>query len=164
MEDILQQFLQREAGPVVQFIKYGIAGGVATLTDILIFYLLAWKVFPALRDTDPVVRFLKLTVRPVTEQERSRRFILNTAIAFMISNFVCYVINVAWVFEPGRHPWLVELALFYAASGISIVLGTATGWVMIRYFHLSTTASYLAKMVAALLINFVARKFIIFKG
>jgi len=36
--------------------------------------------------------------------------------------------------------------------------------VMIKWFHLSTTASYVSKMIASLLINFVCRKFIIFKG
>lgn len=164
MEEFFQQFLQRDAGPLVQFIKYAIAGGVATLTDIAVFYLFAWRILPALRDTDPVVRMLRLTVRPVTEQQRSSRFIVITAIAFMISNLVCYLINVAWVFEPGKHVWYVELGLFYLVSGISIVLGTATGWVMIKYFHLSTTASYIAKLIAALMINYVCRKFIIFKG
>ncbi len=44
-----QQFLQRDAGPVVQFIKYAIAGGSATGVDVLVFYLAAWKLIPALR-------------------------------------------------------------------------------------------------------------------
>ena len=34
--------------PVVQFIKYGIAGGIATAVDIGLFYFLSLKVFPAL--------------------------------------------------------------------------------------------------------------------
>ncbi len=49
MDDILQQFLQRDADPVVQFIKYAIAGGSATGVDVLVFYLVAWKLIPALR-------------------------------------------------------------------------------------------------------------------
>lgn len=164
MHDLFQQFFQRDAGPWVQFIKYALVGGVATAVDIFVFYLFAWKFIPALRETDPVVRFLKLKVNPVTEQQRSNRFIIITAIAFLVSNFICYLLNVWWVFEPGRHVWYVEMGLFYIGSGISIVLGTATGWVMIKYFHTSTTASYLAKMIASLLINYATRKFIIFKG
>lgn len=164
MDSILQQFLHRDAGPFVQFIKYGIAGGVATSVDIIIFYLFAWKIIPALREDDPIVTRLKLKVTPVTEQQRSFRFIVITAIAFLFSNFTAYILNILWVFEPGRHTWWVELLMFYAVSGISIFIGTAIGWVMIKWFHLSTTASYVSKMFAALMINFVCRKFIIFKG
>lgn len=164
MDDLLQQFLGREAGPLVQFIKYALAGGVATAVDIFVFYLVAWKFLPALRADDPVVRRLGLKVTAVTEAQRSSRFIYVTLIAFLFSNFTAYIINIAWVFEPGRHAWYVELALFYAVSGISIFIGTGIGWVMIKMFHLSTTASYVSKMIASLLINFVCRKFIIFKA
>lgn len=164
MEDLLQQFTGREAGPLVQFIKYALAGGVATAVDIAVFYLVAWKLIPALREDDPVVRRLKLTVQPVTEAQRSSRFVVVTLIAFLFSNLTAYLINIFWVFEPGRHAWWIELLLFYAVSGISIFLGAGIGWVMIKWFHLSTTASYASKMIASLLINFICRKFIIFKG
>ncbi len=164
MDSILQQFLGREAGPLVQFIKYAIAGGIATAVDILVFYVVAWKLIPALRDDDPVVRRLGLKVHLVTEAQRSTRFIYVTLIAFMFSNLTAYLINVYWVFEPGRHAWWVELLLFYAVSGISIFLGTGLGWILIKWFHLSTTASYVCKMIASLMINFVCRKFFVFKG
>jgi putative flippase GtrA len=164
MQDIIAQFTSSDAGPVIQFIKYAIAGGVATFVDIVVFYTLAWKVFPALNADDVVVRILKLSIKPVDELTRSRRFVIITAIAFFFSNLTAYLINVAWVFEAGRHAWWIEIGLFYAVSGISIVLGTFLGWVMIRFMHLSTTSSYIGKMIAALLINFVCRKFFIFKG
>jgi len=164
MDDLIQQFLQRDASPLVQFIKYAIGGGIATAVDMLVFYIVAWKILPALRPDDPVVTRLGLTVREVTEEQRSRRFVIITLIAFLFSNLTAYVINIFWVFEPGRHVWWIELLLFYAVSGISIAIGTSIGWVMIKWFHLSTTASYVSKMIAALLINFVCRKFIIFKG
>ena len=164
MNDLFQQFLQRDAGPLVQFIKYAIAGGIATAVDMGVFFFLAWRVFPALRDNDPVVKRLHITVRPVDEVARSRRFVINTAIAFMFSNLTAYLINIYWVFQPGRHTWYVELALFYAVSGVSICVGTFLGWAMIKYAHLSTSTSYVGKMVASLMINFVCRKFIVFKG
>jgi putative flippase GtrA len=164
MDGILQQFLQRDAGPVVQFIKYAIGGGIATAVDMLVFYTLAWKFLPALRENDPLVTRLRLSVTHIEEDVRSRRFVINTAIAFVFSNLTAYLINIYWVFEPGRHAWYIELALFYAVSGVSIVIGTALGWAMIRYLHLSTTSSYVAKMFASLMVNFVCRKFIVFKG
>ena len=164
MEELIQQFLQRDAGPVVQFIKYALAGGVVTGVDMLLFFLLAWRVFPALRENDPVVTRLGLTVRHVEEADRSRRFILCTAFAFLCSNLTAYLLNILWVFEPGRYAWYVEMALFYAVSGISIVLGTALGWAMIRFLHVSTSSSYAGKLIASLLINYVCRKYFVFKG
>jgi putative flippase GtrA len=164
MQDVLQQFLQREASPLIQFIKYAIGGGIATGVDMLVFFLLAWRVFPALRENDPVARRLRLRVRHVDESDRSRRFIICTALAFMMSNLTAYLINIFWVFEPGRHAWYVEMALFYAVSGLSIFIGTALGWAMIRYFHLSTSFSYAGKLCASLMINYVCRKYFVFKG
>ena len=164
MQEFLQQFLQRDASPLVQFLKYAIGGGVATGVDMLVFFFVAWRIFPALRENDPVVTRLRLTVRHVEEDERSRRFIMCTAVAFIFSNLTAYLINIYWVFEPGRYAWYVELLLFYAVSGISIVLGTALGWALIRYLHLSTSFSYIGKMLASLLINYVCRKYLVFKG
>lgn len=164
MESLIQQFLSRDAGPFVQFIKYALAGGIATAVDIAVFYLVAWKFIPALREDDPVVKRLGMKVKPVTEAQRSARFVYVTLIAFLFSNLTAYLINIAWVFESGKHAWWIELLLFYAVSGISIFIGAGIGWVMIKWFHLSTTASYASKMIASLLINFVCRKFIIFKG
>lgn len=164
MHEFLQQFLQRDAGPLVQFIKYGLAGGVATAVDMLVFFALAWRVFPALRENDPLATRLHLKVQHVEEADRSRRFIICTAIAFIFSNLTAYLINIFWVFEPGRYHWAIELALFYAVSGISVCIGTFLGWAMIRHLHFSTTFSYLGKMLAALMINYVCRKYFVFKG
>ena len=143
MQDFLQSFLQRDAGPLAQFIKYALAGGIATAVDMLVFFLIAWRVWPALRDDDPLVRRLHLTVRPVDEAARSRRFVFITGIAFLFSNLTAYLINIHWVFQAGRHVWYIEVALFYAVSGVSIVLGTFLGWSLIRYLRLSTSFSYL---------------------
>lgn len=164
MHDILQQFLQREASPLVQFIKYAIGGGVATSVDMLVFFLVAWRLLPALREDDPLVTRLHLSVRPVDEVTRSRRFIIITGIAFIFSNLTAYLINILWVFQPGRHAWYIEVALFYAVSGISVLIGTFLGWSLIRFMHFSTTASYIGKLMAALLINYVCRKYFVFNG
>lgn len=164
MSDWWVQFTDRDVGPFVQFIRYALCGGVASAVDIAVFFLLSWRILPALRANDPVARLLRLGVRAVTEEQRSRRFVINTAIAFFFSNLTAYVLNILWVFEPGRFPWWVEMLMFYAVSGLSMALGTALGWAMIRYLHLSTTASYIGKFIAALLVNFAGRKFVIFKG
>lgn len=164
MKHILKQFFQREAHPFIQFIKYGISGGLATAVDVLIFYILAWKVFPALRADDPVVELLGFGVVPITEAVRSQNYVINKTITFLFSNLTAYIVNVLWVFKPGRHKLWVEILLFYLVSSISYVLGTFIGWLLIHAFGLSTTVAYLANMVASLMINYVCRKYLIFKG
>jgi putative flippase GtrA len=100
----------------------------------------------------------------VDESLRSRNFVIDSVVTFLFSNLTAYVLNVLWVFEPGRHRRMVEVALFYAVSTASMGVGTFLGWFLISIFGLSTTASYLAKMFSSLLINFLCRKFIVFKG
>lgn len=164
MDDIIQQFMQRDATPEVQFIKYALSGGVSMVVDALIFYTFACTLFPALKPDDPLRRIIPLPAHEIGNRQRSRNFVINTLIAFMFSNFVAYLINIHWVFAPGRHTPALELTLFYAVSAFSIFFGTALGWMMIRKLKLSTTFSYAGKIIGATLINFVCRKYLIFAG
>ncbi len=153
----------KDVGLLVQFIKYTVAGGVATVVDLAVFYYLAWRVFPSLTPGDPVVRLLGLEGPVISEALRSRHFVVNNGIAFVVSNLSAYLLNILWVFEAGRHRRTVEIGLFYAVSGFSIFVGTFTGWLLIRTLGMSTTLSYLSKVVASALVNFIVRKLIIFK-
>ncbi len=164
MSGFWAEFAGRESGPVVQFIKYALCGGIATAVDMAVFFFMAWKILPALRDTDPLARRLHLQVRPVEESRRASRFVVNTAVAFLFSNLTAYLLNTAWVFTPGRHGPGAEVALFLAVSAASVCIGAAVGWGLIRWFHWSTSLSYVSKMAAALLLNFAGRKWIVFQG
>ena len=114
------------AGPLVQFVKYGISGGFATLVGIIIFYLVAWKIFPSLQEKDLFVVVFDLTVTEVDDVTRSLNSMLSNGVAFIFSNMVAYLINVFWVFIPGRHNRFVEIGLFYLVSGVSVIIGTST--------------------------------------
>ena len=164
MKKILAQFAGREAHPVVQFIKYGMAGGAATLVDMAVFGFLAWKVFPALSADEFLVEFFGLPVSDVSDVVRARHFFINTWLAFIFGNLTAYLINIVWVFEPGRHKRYVEIGLFYAVSLTSVTLGSLLGWALIRWLGMTTTATYLCKLVASLMINYTGRKYFIFKG
>ena len=164
MNDILQQFMQREAGPVVQFLKYAIGGGIATMTHVFVFHLCAWKLFPALQDSDHAVRLFKFRLPEQDNRTRSRNSMIDNCIAFVLSCLVAYLINIYWVFEPGRHHFIVEIGLFYAVSGVSLVIGTGIMGFLIRRYGVLTTYAFLANILSALLINFAMRKFVIFDG
>ncbi|MFC1832968.1 GtrA family protein [Thermodesulfobacteriota bacterium] len=85
-------------------------------------------------------------------------------LAFLVSNMVAYVTNVMWVFEAGRHPFLVEIFLFYCVSGLSILIGTLLMGLLIKRFGLLTTYAFAANIVSAVMINYAVRKFFIFQG
>ena len=161
---ILAQLTRREAHPAVQFVKYGIAGGLATAVDLFCFYLAAILIFPALKDNDPVAQLLSLHPAALADGLRSMHYLWDKIIAFMFSNLTAYVVNILWVFTPGRHSKAMEITLFYLVSIVSFSIGTGLAWMLIKWGGLPTTHAYVANVVVSILINYVCRKFIVFKS
>jgi putative flippase GtrA len=149
---------------IVQFIKYSISGGIATVTHILAFHLAAWKLFFALQENDWFVKLLNVPIEPLDDATRSRNSMWGNGIAFLISNMVAYLINIYWVFVPGRYHWILEISLFYVVSGVSIVIGTALMGFLIRRFGMLTTYAFGSNIFTALMINYAMRKYFIFNG
>lgn len=188
MKILAAQFFRRKAHPAVQFLKYGISGGIATVVDVAVFFLLALYVFPALLPDDRLLVVLDwlyqrlaeaapgvdegswwyavshFDVDPIEEGLRRRNYIINSFLAFLLSNLVAYVLNRYWVFTPGRHRRRVEIAMFYGVSAISFVLGVGLGWGLIAFGGVGTTDAKIANIAAAVLVNFVCRKYWVFRG
>ena len=162
--NLIDQLFGNESANVIQFIKYGISGCIAVAAHILVFHLVAWKMFFALQSNDWFVRLFNLPIRELDDGTRSQNSMLSNVFAFMISNLVAYIINVYWVFVPGRYHWMVEIVLFYLVSGASLVIGTAIMGLLIRRFGMLTTYAFGSNIFTALLINYAMRKFFIFKG
>ena len=156
------------AHPAVQFVKYAIAGGVASAVHILTFFLAGWYLFPCLTGDDIVVRLLSLfrevTIPPFEESLRATHAVYCIVIAYFTSNTVCYILNRLFVFKAGRHGLAVEAALFFGVSAISTFIGTGIQTLLIARFGMQTTLAFGANIVSALLINYALRKFVIFKG
>ena len=160
----LKRYLGHEAGPLVQFIKYGLVGGVATATQIVVFFLLGFRLLPCLTRDDIIVRLLGLSVPAITESVRAWNAGWCNALGFLVSNTLCYLLNRIFVFKPGRHRWIVEFLLFFAVSGISLFLGTALQTLLIARYGAQTSLAFGANIASALAINYAMRKFVIFKG
>lgn len=160
-----RKLLSHEAGPLVQFAKYVVAGGIATAVSIVLFYTLGSTLWPCLTENDLIRRLLSLPAAVgITDGTRGWRAVYCSATAFMVSNGVAYVANVLFVFRGGRHPWLVEIGLFYLVSGVAAGVGTLTMKLLISEAGLTTTTAFGANLVSALLINYAMRRFVIFKG
>ena len=147
---------------LIQFVKYAIAGGIATGVHIIIFHLVAWKLFPSLGPDDHAVRLFRLKIRAVNDYSRARNSMIGNVIAFLFSNMVAYIINILWVFERGRHSLAIEILLFYLVSGISTVIGTMFMGVLIKRFGLLTTYAFVSNLITAVMINYLMRKYFIF--
>lgn len=149
---------------MLQFIKYALAGGLATVTHIIIFHLIAWKIFPSLQEKDHAVRFFNLTIRKINDTTRARNSMIGNFIAFLIANMVAYISNILFVFQGGKYHFVIEIFLFYAVSGVSTILGTMLMGILIRRFGLLTTYAFVSNIFTALMFNYAMRKFFIFNG
>jgi putative flippase GtrA len=161
-------YLSHDAPPFVQFIKYGMAGGAATVIHILVFFLAGFLLFPCVSADDPLMRFLSwafgASAPVVNEVLRGRNAAVSNVIAFVIANAVCYVMNRLFVFRPGRHHVILEFLLFFAVSAISAGIGTALIYILVDRFGVQTSYAFIANIFSSLAINYLMRKFFVFKG
>ncbi len=164
IKSILNQLTQRQASLPIQFIKYALSGCVALAVHIVAFYFFSWLVVPALKEDDIVVRIFNLSVTAINDTVRARNAVINNWLAFIFSNMAAYILNIIWVFESGRHRRWLEILMFYAVSAISIAVGSAVMWLMVMFIGSSTTLAFAADVVAAAMVNFIVRKYYIFKG
>jgi putative flippase GtrA len=188
MKHLLKQIARRDSHPVIQFIKYGVAGGIATIVDVAMFFLLALFVIPAMTEDDSLLRlldfvhqtaigwlpslvdakwFYNLThydITPITQSVHERNFVINRCITFILSNSVAYIMNMLWVFTPGRHSRRKEIMLFFVVSTISLIIGTGMGWSLMHFLQFDTTQAFIGNIIASVMINFVCRKFLVFNG
>jgi putative flippase GtrA len=160
----LKKHLSHDSHPLLQFIKYGIAGGVATASHIVVFFLCGWFLLPCLTQDDITVKLLGLTAPMISDATRAWNAGFCNGIGFLISNTVCYILNRLFVFKPGKHHWALEFLLFFAVSGISMVIGTVIQTFLITHQGIQTTMAFGANIACALFINYAMRKFVIFKG
>ncbi|MBF0375858.1 MAG: GtrA family protein [Desulfamplus sp.] len=163
-KNYIEQFKGLEATPLIQFIKYGISGGLATFVHITIFHIAAWKIFPALQKDDLFILILGVSVAEVDVATRSFNSMYSNIVAFICSNMVAYTMNIFWVFKRGRHSRIIEIFLFYLVSGVSIFIGTTIMGFLIRYYSIQTTYAFSVNLVSSVMINYAMRKFYIFKG
>jgi putative flippase GtrA len=164
MTNILPRLCHRTQNPLGQFARYLIAGGIGAVIEIILFALLAWKAFPALREDEWAVRLFGLTVPPIDPAQRALNFAICMTITFLISNAAGYFLNAKWVFVPGRYSRRTEIIMFYSVALLSYLAGTYAGAHLITSMGTTGTTAYIAAAAIGILINYSFRKFVIFKG
>lgn len=159
---MIKKFLSHESGALAQFIKYGVAGGIATAVQTIVFFILAVTLLKCLTADDWMVKLFGLPSVTISDTLRSWRALQANLIGFVVSNIICWLLNRAFVFRPGKFKWYIEFGLFFGTSSIATLLALGIQCVLIRYFSAMTTLAVLLQMVTAFMINFVVRKYVIF--
>ena len=163
MIDRIKALLSHDAHPIVQFIKYGMVGGMSTVVHMVCFFLCGWFLFPCITQDDILVKLLGLSAPEIAEGVRASRAAYSNGIAFLVSNTFCYFLNILFVFKSGKHHPVVEFLLFFGVSAISMVIGTGIQTLLIAKLAMQTTIAFGANIFSSLFINYTVRKFFIFQ-
>ena len=160
----VRRFLSHESGPFAQFVKYGVIGVMATVVQMVGFYVLAATCLKCLGPDDWAVRLVGLPSVAITDGVRAFRAAVATAAGFTIANIFCWLMNRLFVFRPGRFRWYVEFGLFFGVAAMATVVALGVQSLLIKYAGLMTTAAVIVEIVVSFFFNFFIRKFVIFKG
>ena len=147
-----------------QFVKYGLIGLLATAINFAVAEVCAATVWPCLGADDLCVRHCGFPSTEVSNGVRATLAVYCNLVGFFVANGVCWVLNRKYVFTPGRHHWFVEYLLFLAGSGVAILCGSAAIWALVGFYGLQTSYSFVVNVLVSVAVNFVVRKFFVFKG
>ncbi len=149
-------FVSHDAHPLLQFVKYGVCGVMAVVVHNAIFYALAYTRFPAIEG-------MTIGDQPLSDGLRARNVVICNSVGFAFANVVAYLTNVLWVFRSGRHHRVLEFVLFTLVALIGFVAGLAGGPLLIKLFGISTHIAQFLFVFTSVVVNYLSRKFLIFK-
>lgn len=168
---LLTWFLSNKRTGMVQFVKYGGVGAFCTLMNVVLTMWLSASVLMCIppEDSHKELFFGMAIDLPHVSADfpkwvRITYFAINSTIGFLVSNIACWLLDRIFVFRPGRHKTSRELAYFVAVSGVALGVGQAVQAALMYFAEASSWTSLGANILAALSINFAARKFFVFKG
>jgi len=132
----------------LQFLKYSFAGAIASGAFLVCFALLNETILPA----------------DITQPGATRgwNFLFSNALAFTAATGVAYLMNQAWVFQPGRHGRFKEFSLFYLIASVAFVAGAPLGSLVVAYFSVSEYSVFILVAVFSAMVNFLGRKYWVF--
>jgi putative flippase GtrA len=157
LKTVLAAIHSKDAHPAVQFMKYAICGGAATVASMGTWLVLCLTVFPAMD-------WMKIDGEPISDGLRARNSTISNIIGWVFGNIVAYLTNVLWVFKDGRHSRWFEFFFFSAISAVATLAGLAAGPLLIELFGIPTLLSQGTLVITAVLVNYACRKFFIFHG
>jgi putative flippase GtrA len=158
----------RDPHPVLQFLRYGLAGVAAMAANVLFFALSDVFLFPV-GDGETLAPPQRLSevgrwLRDMGRNDQVRNYLKCNILAFFTANIVAYVLNFKWVFRSGRHSRRMEVFLFFLVSFVAFLVGTALASTLVGTFGINEYIAKSGDIVSAVFINYLCRKFLIFQG
>jgi putative flippase GtrA len=154
---VWRRIRERDMPWIVQLAVYGFCGVLATVVAVTQIVILSKTVIPAYEG-------MMVDGAAISDDLRAKNLLINNTISFLTTNVFVYFMNVMLVFKRGRHhPWM-EFLYFTVINGLSFGLSQVAGPWLVHQFGVGTNVAIATNTVFAALINFVARKFFVFKG
>lgn len=141
----------KEAPWMIQFGKYGACGALATIIHNVLFFWLSAKVILALDSAG------------LENSVRAWRIVINNLLAFIPGNIFAYLANLAFVFTGGRHHRLLEFLFFTLVNLVAMLPALVLAWSAANS-GAETPYAQVIFIICAALMNFLCRKFFVFKG
>ena len=117
----------------IQIIKFGIVGGIATIIDWFVYFLLN-KI---------------LLINPF----------LSNLLSFLVSVIYNYIASVKWVFHVNKEKNQKRLCFeFLLFSVIGLFLTEILLWVFMYCFHMDSMVSKIGATIIVMVFNFITRK------
>jgi putative flippase GtrA len=154
---ICARIRERNVPGLIQFGIYSICGGLATVTFLATVIILSKTLIPAYEG-------MVVDGATIGDKLRAEHLLVNNCIGFVLANFVAYFTNILFVFKQGRHHPVLEFFIFTAVSGSSFAISQLAGPWLVARWGVPTNVEILSNLVASMMLNFVGRKFIVFKG
>ena len=149
--ELLRLLRSREAPPAMQFLKYALCGGGALVVHVGVYLWLVQVLWPSLNDPG------------LDDWQRAQSTLAPTALAFLFSNAFVYWLNMKWVFTPGRHAPVREFLYFTAVNLPGALSGSFAQAGLVYFWHWPKWAALAGFIIPTVLINYVCRKFLIFR-
>ena len=159
---ILKHQLFRKDSLKIQILKYLLCGGLAVFVDQIVYYSLGLHLIPIFTSNDPLVEFLGISITPVDYDYQSRNLWIVNIVCWILANTTVYLMNRTFVFTSGKHKRFKEIILFFTFS-LSQFVFIALMDILVKFGWEVTYAKYSMLLLGGF-INFVIRKFIIFRG
>lgn len=157
LKTIFTRIRERDIPWLLQFFIYALCGLMATVLSVGQVIILSKTIIPAFED-------MRVNGELISDTLRSRNLLINNTIAFLTTNVFVYFMNILLVFKRGRHHPVMEFLFFTMVNSISFLLSQFAGPWLVHQYGISTTIAILTNTVFSTLINFIARKFFVFKG
>ena len=121
---------------VKDFLLYLIVGGIATVAEWIIFFVL---------------------------DKASVHYTFATVIAYVLSTFVNWFAGRILVFKQNQQPVFKEILEIYIASIVGLLMNLAIMWVAVDLFCFNEMLSKIAATAIVFFYNFLVRKLLIYK-